>query len=138
MRKLTRSTTNKILSGVLGGISEFFNIDVTLIRILYIFLVFTSSSSFILAYIIASIIIPKDNTIGLDEYDDSIPDNSRFFLGIGLIVLGVILTIEIILTKYNFRIINEIKIILRQITNFWPVLLIILGVFILTKQNDER
>lgn len=138
MKKLTRSTNNKIIFGVLGGISDFFGIDATLVRLLYIFLVFVSSSSLLLVYIIASIIIPKDTTIYHNKYDDSIPDTSNFYLGIGLIILGVILTIEVTLSRYNITLINEIKRILRQITSFWPVLLIGLGIFILSKSREEE
>ena len=55
-KKLYRSRTNKMLSGVCGGIAEYFNIDPTLIRLLFV--LFGCTGGGILAYIIAAIIIP--------------------------------------------------------------------------------
>ena len=37
-RKLYRSRTNRMLAGVSGGLAEYFNVDVTLIRVLFIVL----------------------------------------------------------------------------------------------------
>jgi len=37
-RKLYRSKTNRQLAGVCGGLAEYFNLDVTLIRVLFVVL----------------------------------------------------------------------------------------------------
>jgi len=59
MKKLYRSNKEKMLCGVCGGMSEYFEIDVTLIRILWvIFACFGGSGIF--AYIIAAIIMPDE------------------------------------------------------------------------------
>ena len=55
-KKLYRSRTNKMLCGVCGGIGEYFNIDPTLIRLLFV--LFGCTGGGILANIIAAIIIP--------------------------------------------------------------------------------
>ena len=55
-KKLYRSGTTKILCGVWGGIGEYFNIDPTLIRLLFV--LFGCTGGGILAYIIAAIIMP--------------------------------------------------------------------------------
>lgn len=34
-KKLTRSSSNKVLAGVLGGLAEYFEVDATLIRVCY-------------------------------------------------------------------------------------------------------
>lgn len=57
-RKLFKSSTNRMLCGVCGGIGEYFNIDPTVIRILWIVFSLLGGSG-ILAYIIAAIIIPE-------------------------------------------------------------------------------
>lgn len=57
-RKLFKSSTNRMLCGVCGGIGEYFNIDPTVIRILWIIFSILGGSG-ILAYIIAAIIIPE-------------------------------------------------------------------------------
>ena len=36
MKKFYKSTTNKQISGVLGGISEIFGIDASILRIVYV------------------------------------------------------------------------------------------------------
>lgn len=59
-KKLYRSNTDKMLSGVLGGIAEYFGIDSTLIRILFAAVaVFTAAFPCIMLYIICAIVIPS-------------------------------------------------------------------------------
>ena len=55
-KRLYRSRESRMLCGVCGGIAEYFNIDPTLIRLLFV--LFGLSGSGILAYIIAAFIIP--------------------------------------------------------------------------------
>lgn len=55
-KRLYRSRENKMLCGVCGGIGEYFNVDATLIRLLFV--LFGCTGSGIVAYIIAAIIIP--------------------------------------------------------------------------------
>ena len=60
-KKLYRSTSNKLLAGVCGGIAEYFNVDPTIIRLAYVLLsVFTAAFPGIIVYILAMIIIPSD------------------------------------------------------------------------------
>ncbi|MFR3729518.1 PspC domain-containing protein [Lacrimispora sp.] len=56
-KRLYRSETDKMLCGVCGGIAEYFNVDATIIRLLWVLL--TCSGPGILAYIIAAVIIPR-------------------------------------------------------------------------------
>ena len=58
-KKLTRSA-NKILAGVCGGIAEYFDIDPTLVRILYAALTFFSAAfPGLILYIIMMLIMPE-------------------------------------------------------------------------------
>lgn len=57
-KKLYRSCKDKILGGVAGGLGEYFEIDPTLIRLVFA-LAFLSGFGFV-AYLIAWIIIPLD------------------------------------------------------------------------------
>ena len=59
VKKLYRSKKNRVIAGVCGGIAEYFNIDPTLVRLLWIFFVIIWGSG-ILAYIIAWIVIPEE------------------------------------------------------------------------------
>ena len=57
-KKLTKSSNNRMLCGVCAGLAEYFNVDPTVIRLLWVILTFCGGSG-ILAYIIAAIIIPE-------------------------------------------------------------------------------
>ena len=60
MRRLTRSMNKRILGGVCGGLSDYFGIDVTLIRLVVaIFSIVTVFPGFI-AYAAAWVIIPPE------------------------------------------------------------------------------
>ncbi len=56
MKRLYKNTQQKMICGVCQGISEYFNIDVTIIRLLFVLLGFTSTG--IIIYILAAIIMP--------------------------------------------------------------------------------
>jgi len=57
-KKLYRSTTDKMIGGVAGGLAEYFDIDSTLIRVLFIVVVFLGGGG-IIAYIILWIVVPQ-------------------------------------------------------------------------------
>lgn len=60
MKKLVKSS-NKVWSGVLSGIAEYFNVDVSIIRILYILLtIFSFGICGLFTYLIMSLIIPEE------------------------------------------------------------------------------
>ncbi|MBI5474497.1 MAG: PspC domain-containing protein [Ignavibacteriae bacterium] len=59
-RRLYRSLLDKKLFGVCGGIASYFNIDSTIVRILFVVGVFVSSGFFIIVYILLAIVIPKE------------------------------------------------------------------------------
>jgi phage shock protein C len=60
MKKLYKSTTNKVFTGLIGGLGEYFNTDPTLIRLIWILVViFTGFFPGVLTYIIAAMIVPK-------------------------------------------------------------------------------
>ena len=56
-RRLYKSNTNKMVSGVCGGIAEYFGIDPTLVRLGWVLFCALGGSG-ILAYVIAAIVIP--------------------------------------------------------------------------------
>jgi len=57
-KRLYKSSTNRVLCGVCGGIGEYFNIDPVVIRLLLVVFSLMAGGG-ILAYIIAAIIIPE-------------------------------------------------------------------------------
>ena len=60
--KLAKSRTNKMLTGVCGGIGELLGIDPTIIRLIWAALSLAGGTGIIL-YIIAAVIIPEDDDI---------------------------------------------------------------------------
>ena len=58
-KKLYRSRDKK-LCGVCGGIAEYFELDPTLIRILWIVLTFASCSMGLIIYLICALIMPQE------------------------------------------------------------------------------
>lgn len=59
-RRLYRSRKNRMVAGVCGGVADYFGIDPTLVRLLYLFI----PGFNLMFYIIAAIIIPDE------PYDD--------------------------------------------------------------------
>ena len=57
-KKLYRSTSDKMLGGVAGGLADYFGIDSTLVRVLFIVIVFLGGGG-IIAYIILWIVVPQ-------------------------------------------------------------------------------
>ena len=58
-KRLYRSTTDRQLAGVCGGLGEYFDIDSTLIRLVIAVLAIAGVGTGILFYIIAWIVIPE-------------------------------------------------------------------------------
>lgn len=60
-KRLYRSRTDKKLGGVCSGIGEYFDLDPTLIRVLWVIItVFTGFAPGIIAYILLWIIVPEE------------------------------------------------------------------------------
>jgi len=58
--KIYRSARDKKLFGLCGGLAEALGVDATLLRIVAIVLAVVSSGGFILVYILASLVVPKE------------------------------------------------------------------------------
>lgn len=66
MKKLYKSKNDKMLSGVCGGIAQYFNCDATLIRLIWALVsLFSAGFPGLLLYIVCAIIIPEEP----DSYD---------------------------------------------------------------------
>ena len=59
-RRLHRSSKDKMICGVCGGLGECLDVDPTLIRLIWVLLTCWAGMS-ILAYLIAAIIIPMES-----------------------------------------------------------------------------
>lgn len=145
-KTLYRSTQNKMIAGVAGGLGEYFDIDPTIIRIIFIILALFQGSG-LLIYIVMWIILPtkaggtstnentvKDNikdiksraqtfahSINLGKKTGA--DDSRFWWAVLIIALGFFFLFR------NFGIFDAL-----DLEKFWPVILIGLGLLFILRR----
>lgn len=143
-KKLRRSKTDKIFFGVCGGIGEFFNIDPIFIRIIWSILLFVSDTPAVLMYIICVIVIPEESNEDIYRGNNSSAfserkkynsqysnkNNTIVYLGLALILIGTYMLIKIIFPEITFQLI--------RIKRYWPVLLIILGIYLIANRNKNK
>ncbi|MBC7708096.1 PspC domain-containing protein [Polaromonas sp.] len=58
-KKLYRSTTDRKIAGVCGGLAEYFGIDATIVRILFFILLLPGGLPGFIPYVILWAIVPK-------------------------------------------------------------------------------
>jgi phage shock protein C len=58
MRKIYRSTTNKVIAGVCGGLGDHFNIDPVILRIAWVISILVFGAGLLL-YLVCWILIPQ-------------------------------------------------------------------------------
>ncbi|RKD29150.1 PspC domain-containing protein [Thermohalobacter berrensis] len=134
-KKLYRSTENKVIAGVCGGVAEYLDLDVTLVRILWVLISFAIGAG-IIAYIICAIIIPergkvqevtnteivkKDNNTSSTEHSD----RNKVLIGIILVLAGSIILIEKTFYWFDFD-------------KLWPIFLILGGLYIIYNQRGKK
>ncbi|MDN4072115.1 MULTISPECIES: PspC domain-containing protein [Fictibacillus] len=63
MKRLVRSSDRK-LAGVCGGIADYFSVDATIIRLIFIVaLIATAVAPVVIGYLIAMLIIPEESRV---------------------------------------------------------------------------
>lgn len=123
------------IAGVCAGLAEYFDIDVTLMRVIFVILAFASGGGMVIAYLILAIVLPvdkEDDTISekIDTLGKELQDNRhvgyvRNFFGIGLLILGAwLLLVQFFPEWLSFR-----------WDYVWPIVLIFAGILILTKRR---
>ncbi|HAO64848.1 TPA: hypothetical protein DCQ44_02600 [Candidatus Taylorbacteria bacterium] len=147
MKKLQRSSTDKVIAGVCGGIAKYLEIDSTLVRIIFILLALMGGSG-ILLYLILALIIPSENSmqpvdfaVNASEVIKSAADNIKqqirnkedshgwhLFFGLVLVFIGVIS-----LAKAVFP---EIAI-FPPFNIFWPLVLLFIGLYIIVRHRNK-
>lgn len=93
-RRVYRSTENRMLGGVAGGLGEYLAIDPVLIRIAFVALAFTGVG--VLAYVIAWIAIPEEPQ-GHEAGPSTGPaglTTPRLVIGAVLVAVGVMAMLE--------------------------------------------
>ena len=124
-----------MFSGALGGIGEYFNLNPVFLRIVYVLLAINSFSTMIIIYIAFTAIVPLENDIIEGDSNHTNKGNNNSFLGIGLIILGIILLTNNFLPIYFPQVLSLIKYYSRKLIDLWPVLFIILGIYLLMDKH---
>lgn len=134
-KKLKRSSINKVIGGVCGGLGDYFDVDPVFVRILFVLLA-VSTGIGLVAYFVAWIIMPKD-----EETIDEISSNgtarkvniekkeyaswNRYLPGLILIGIGLILLINENMFWFSWK-------------EFWPLALILVGVLLIFRKRPEK
>ena len=116
--KLYRSTDNKIIAGVCGGLGTYFGIDPSLVRVIMVLLALAKGIG-CLVYVIAWIVIPKQQ---LEDEPVSTKHQSsswnKYLPGLILIAIGIFLILRESWFWFDFA-------------EIWPVIFIVLGLFLI-------
>ncbi|MGM0175375.1 hypothetical protein IGI53_002810 [Enterococcus sp. DIV0788_1] len=59
-KKMTKSQNNKMLTGTLAGVAEYFGIDPTIARVIFVFATIVLNGGPILLYILFMLLMPKE------------------------------------------------------------------------------
>ncbi len=93
MKKIFRSREDRVLGGVCGGIADYFDLDPTLVRVVWIFFTLFGGSG-ILAYVIALMIIPDQAKIEKSESKIDTRSSDKSLWAILLIIVGVVMLFQ--------------------------------------------
>lgn len=123
--KLYRSSEHKVIFGVCGGLAEYFSVDPTIIRLIFVFLTIFDGIG-LLAYLVLAIVMPapltKPNPIQLEtKYL-----HRRTLIGYSIIFIGLALLINNF-APTTFALLNH-KLI-------WPLLIMAIGMTLIFKKT---
>ena len=154
-KKLYRSTVDKMLGGVAGGLAEYFDIDSTLVRVLFIVVVFLGGGG-IIAYIILWIVVPQkpyeipkgfqdkstNEETGKSEFYQSTNEDETFTMNNSGVASSVTQTnnkqtwIAIILIVIGGLLLLDNLLPRFNFDHYWPVILIGIGIGLLLKAKN--
>jgi len=72
-KRLTRSSTDKYVAGVSGGLGEHFGVDPTMVRVGWIFATLISGGAALLAYAALMVVVPREDDAPLDDRLPGVP-----------------------------------------------------------------
>lgn len=61
MRRLYRPQSNRMLGGVCAGLGNYFNIDPTIVRLIFVLLVLPGGAPGVLPYLILWVVMPDES-----------------------------------------------------------------------------
>ena len=124
-KRLYRSQTDRMVWGVCGGLAKYFEIDPTIIRIIFVVLIFANGLG-ILAYIILAIVVPLEGSKATEPKDaikENVAEIKQTATELGQEIRATFAGEE---TKPE-----EVTEVSRRRRNFFGIILIVLGVLFL-------
>jgi phage shock protein C len=140
-KQLYRSKVDRIIAGVCGGFAEYFNIDPTIIRVLWLIVLFLTGIWIGLLVYLICLIVMKDNPA--QSFADKKPQSTALYWGIGLVLLGLVLLSSrwdwdwFYYRPFHFHFFRPW---FFNWDRFWPIIIILFGVFYLIyilRKNKE-
>ncbi|HKJ27395.1 MAG TPA: PspC domain-containing protein [Anaerolineales bacterium] len=126
MKKLYRSRKDSMIAGVCGGLGNYFQIDPTIVRMVFALLAFYHFLG-VWAYIVLAVLLPKvPEGYSEDSQEFSSAENTQTVkvVGGGLAVLGILALVSMMdLSWFHWM----------RLDNFWPVVIILFGVLLLVR-----
>ncbi|HBF39473.1 MAG TPA: hypothetical protein DDW50_19405 [Firmicutes bacterium] len=140
-KRLRRSAGNKIIGGLCGGLGDYFNIDPTIIRLIWVVATFWMGFTSVIAYFIGLIVVsitedknvPAADSQPVREEKAENPEAgaripSRFNMIWGWLIIGV----GVIMLLQTLGFFSRFK------EYFFPGILIIAGVWVLIRGMKRR
>jgi len=148
-KRFTRSSTDKVLAGVCGGLGSYFELDSTVFRIIFVIATFFGGFGLLL-YIILALLVPADNqdptepikkvrTVaaqvgrvveeGANEVRSEVGRRrgDHGWIGLVLVLAGILFLLA------NLGFFSWV-----DAGKFWPILLILIGLFIVARDDQNR
>lgn len=140
-RRLYRLPKEGKIAGVCAGLGEYLEVDVTILRVIFVILAFVSGGIWVIVYFLMALVMPVKRGLVAEEVTDfgenvkelasDIEGNGgvermRFYVGLGLVVFGIWLLLDRLfpeLFSLNWGVV-------------WPALLVIFGVLMLVKGRE--
>ena len=130
VKKLERSRTNRVIAGVCAGLANYFNIDIALMRVLFVVATICGSFGFWM-YIILWIVVPEEHLLeqGKPEHNqgetiDITPKEEKKTGNGALIAVLILIFIGLVALADNFLYV-------AWMWKLWPLILVIIGAVIL-------
>jgi phage shock protein PspC (stress-responsive transcriptional regulator) len=152
-KRLYRSKNDKMISGVCGGLGQYFGVDTTLVRLVFLLMLIFGGSGFII-YLIMAIVVPEEGSPAgtpqevMHANTQQLADTAREFgksmeQGVGtpgspaapsarsgqqgaLVFAGILIALGVLFLMQNLLRFN--------FSQFWPVILIVIGLALLIPQ----
>ena len=136
--RLYKSGTDRMLSGVSGGIAEYLDIDSTFVRIAWVIVGFLTAGFAIIAYVVLVIIVPEfpeatpvqneeagDRTVAPQEEAGARERGRQRSVIFGAVLVAV----GGLFLAHNFGLFDWF-----DFGRFWPVVLILLGLLLIVRR----